>query len=96
MGLPSTGSETVLIKTFGNNEASLKNCDIVQIALQCQDQLRVFVKAYEVELICGLIASQTIEIAKQSYPHLQGLPIADCSYGKEELEVDIMTEADYY
>ena len=96
LGLPSIGSETVLIKTFGNNEASLKNCDIVQIALQCQDQLRVFVNAYEVELICGPIAGQTIEIAQQSYPHLQGLPFADCSYGEEELEVDIMIGADYY
>ena len=96
LGLPSIGSETVLIKTFGNNEASLKNCDIVQIALQCQDQLRVFVNAYEVELICGPIAGQTIEIAQQSYPHLQGLPFADCSYGEEELEVDIMIGVDYY
>ena len=56
----------------------------------------MFVNAYEVELICGPIAGQTIEIAQQSYPHLQGLPFADCSYGEEELEVDIMIGADYY
>ena len=96
LGLPSFGSETVLIKTFGNNEASLKKCDIVQFALECQDQLKVFVNAYEVELICGPIANQTIEIAQQSYPHLQGLPLADYSRGDEDLEVDIMIGADYY
>ena len=33
LGLASTGSETVLIKTFGNNKVSLKNCHIVQIGL---------------------------------------------------------------
>lgn len=96
LGLPSTGSETVLIKTFGNNEASLKKCDIVQFALECPDQLTVFVYAYEVDLVCGPIANQTIEVAQQSYPHLHGLPLADCSQGEEELEVDIMIGADYY
>ena len=81
---------------FGNNEASLKKCDIVQIALKCQDQLTVFVNAYEVDLVCGPIANQTMEVAQQSYPHLHGLPLADCSYGEEELEVEIMIGADYY
>ena len=96
LGLPSIGNETVLIKTFGNNEASLKKCDIVQFALECQDQLTVFVNAYEVDLICGPITNQTVAVAQQSYPHLQGLPLADCSHGDEELEVDIMIGADYY
>ena len=75
--LPSIRTETVLIKTFGNNEPSLKKCNIVQFALEYQDNLRVFINAYEVELICGPIANQTIEIARQCYPHLQGLPLAD-------------------
>lgn len=55
LGLASTGSETVLIKTFGNNKVSSKNCYIVQIGLQRQNQLKVFVNAYEVEMICGPI-----------------------------------------
>ena len=40
LGVPSFGNETVLIKTFGNNEASLKKCDIVRFALECQDQIK--------------------------------------------------------
>ena len=63
--LPSIRTETVLIKTFGNNEPSLKKCNIVQFALEYQDNLRVFINAYEVELICGPIANQTIERARQ-------------------------------
>ena len=94
--LPSIESETVLIRTFGNNEASLKKCSIVQFALECQDQLKVFINPCEVELICGPIANQTIEVAQQHYPHLQGLPLADYSRGDEGLEIDIMIGADYY
>ena len=94
--LPSIGTEKVLIKTFGNNEPSPKKCNIVQFALECQDNLRVFINAYEVELICGPIANQTIEIAQQRYPHLQGLPLADYSRGDEGLEIDVMLGADYY
>ena len=53
--LSPIGTETVLIKTFGNSEAYLKKCDIVQFALECQDNLTVFINAYEVDLICGPI-----------------------------------------
>ena len=44
--LPSVGTETVLIKTFGNNEPSLKKCNFVQFALEYQDNLRVFINAH--------------------------------------------------
>ena len=56
----------------------------------------MFINACEVDLICGPIAHQTIEVAQQCYTHLQGLPLADYSRGDEELEVDIMIGADYY
>lgn len=92
--LSPIGTKTVLIKTFGNNEASLKKCNIVEFPLECQDNLAVVINAYEVDLICGPIANQTIEVAQQYYPHLQGLP--DYSRRDWELEVDIMIGADYY
>ena len=96
LSLLPIGSYTVLIQTFGNNEPSLKECSIVQFALECQDNLTVFINAYEVELICGPITNQTIEIAQQCYPHLQGLPLADHSRGDEDLEIDVMIGADHY
>ena len=94
LGLSPIATETVLIKTFGNSEASLKKCDVVHFALECQDNLTVFINAYEVDLICGPIANQTIEVAQQCYPHLQGLPLPDYSQGDEELGVDILIGAD--
>ena len=91
--LSPIGTETVLIETFGNNEASLKKCDIVQFALECKDDLTEFINGYEVDLICGPITNQVIEVAQQYYPHMQGLPLADYSRGDEELVVDIMIGA---
>ena len=96
LSLPPIRNDTVLIQTFGNNEPSLKQCSIFQFALECQDNLTVFIKSYEVELICGPITNQTIEIAQQCYPHLQGLPLADHSRGEEDLEIDVMIGADHY
>ena len=96
MNLPPIRSNTVLIQTFGNNELSLKQCSIVQFALECQDNLTVFINAYEVKLMCGPITNQTIEIAQQCYPHLQGLLMADHSRGDEDLEIDVMIGADHY
>ena len=46
--LPSIGSETVLIKTFGKEEATLKKCNSVQFTLDCLDHLKVFISAYDV------------------------------------------------
>ena len=86
LGLSPIATETVLIKTFGNSEASLKKC-VVQFVLECQDNVTVFIK-----LICGPIANQIIEVAQQCYQHLQGLRLADYSQGDEELEVDILLE----
>ena len=56
----------------------------------------MLINAYEVELICGPIKNQTIEIAQQCYPHLQGLPLADHSRGDEDLEIDVIIGADHY
>ena len=74
----------------------IKQCSIVQFALECQDNLTVFINAYEVELICGPITNQTIEIAQQCYLHLQGLPLADYSRGDEDREIDVIIGADHY
>ena len=38
--------ETIVIKTLGNE----KPCDIVQFAVACADNLKVYVKAYEIDL----------------------------------------------
>jgi len=68
--LSLVGTERVLIKTFGNIKASLQKCDIVQFALESQDNVTLFISTYKSDLICGPTANQTIEAAQQYYPQL--------------------------
>ena len=96
LSLPTISTDKVLIKPFGRQEAILKKCDTVQFVIECTDNLNVFVSAYEVDVICGPIANQTINFAQQHYPHLQNLPLADSATGDGDLDVDIMIGADYY
>ena len=92
----ATITDNVVIKPFGKEVATLKRCDVVQFVVQCRDNLNIFINAYEVDVICGPIANQTIDFAQQHYPHLQNLPLADSASGDKGLEVDVMTGADYY
>ena len=94
--LPTINTDNVLIKPFGKEDATLKRCDVVQFVVKCTDSLNVFINAYEVDVICGPIANQTIDFAQQHYPHLQNLPLADSASGDGGLEVDVMIGADYY
>ena len=94
--LPTINTDNVLIKPFGKEDATLKRCDVVQFVVECRDNLNVFINAYEVDVICGPIANQTIDFAQQHYPHLQNLPLADSASGDKGLEVDVMIGADYY
>ena len=41
LGLPSRGSDTLLIKTFGESHAQLRKCDIVQLAIETPSGGRV-------------------------------------------------------
>ena len=94
--LPTINTDNVLIKPFGKEDATLKRCDVVQFVVECRDNLNVFINAYEVDVICGPIANQTIDFAQQHYPHLQNLPLADSASGDKGLKVDVMIGADYY
>lgn len=98
LNLKSIGSETVMIKTFGKEQASVKKCDVVQLAVECADNLKVYINAYEIDLICSPLSNQSIEFAQQNYPYLQDLHLADISpSGSEEsLDVDVMIGADFY
>ena len=94
--LPTIRTDRILVKTFGKEEGSLKSCDVVQVAVDCVDGMKVFVNAYVVPLICSPITNQPINFAQSHYPHLRNIELSDQASGGEELEVDIMIGADYY
>ena len=94
LNLQAVGSETVMIKTFGNEQPSVKKCDVLQLAVECADNLKVYINAYEIDFICSPLSNQSIDVALHDYPHLQGLVLADANLTPERdgenLEVDLM------
>ena len=96
LNLPITGQETLLIKTFGESNAKLRRCDIVQMAVQTVDGMQIYVSTYVVPVICAPISNQIIEFTQANYPHLQNLRFADNSHGSEQLGIDILIGADFY
>ena len=96
LNLPIAGQDTLLIKTFGESTAKLRRCDIVQMAVEADDGMQVYVSAYVVPVIGAPISNQLIEFTQANYPHLQCLRLADNSHGDEELNIDILIGAVFY
>ena len=96
LNLPVVGSDTLLIKTFGETSAKLRKCDIVQFAVHSLDNMRIYVTGYVVPTICSPVSNQIIEVAREAYPHLQGIHLADGTRGSTDLEIDILIGADFY
>ena len=62
--------EQVLIKTFGNDDEQLHQCEVVQICLKgMNSDLSLYVTAYVVPTICSPLRNQAIEFAKEKYSH---------------------------
>ena len=95
LNLPTVGKETLLIKTFGNNSASVKECDIVQLCIRTIDAMSVYVTAYVVPVICSPVSNQEIQSAVECYPYLQGLQLA-CGAVNGTVSVDLLIAADHY
>ena len=62
----------------------------VNRVLYCDAELHVVPK------ICSAISQQTIEDAQAMYPHLNGLPLADCTNGDTTLEVQVLIGGNQY
>jgi hypothetical protein len=72
----------------------------LQLAVECADNLKVYINAYEIDFICSPLSNQSIDVAIHDYPHLQGLVLANADPNPERdgenLEVDLMIGADHY
>ena len=96
LNLPTVGKETLLIKTFGNNSASAKECDIVQIVHQ-NNRWNECVRHC---LRCTSNMQSSIEPRKNAvecypYVYLQGLQLA-CGTVIGTDSVDLLITADHY
>ena len=59
--------EQVLIKTFGNNDEQLHQCEVVQICLKgMNSDLSLYVTVYVLPTICSPLQNQAIEFAEKN------------------------------
>ena len=93
LGLPIIGKDSLLIKTFGESDARLCLCEIVQVGIKTASGENVYIQTYVVPVICGLLTQQPIESAQYNYHHLRELPLADKLYKKSD---SILIGADHY
>ncbi|XP_068742211.1 uncharacterized protein [Montipora capricornis] len=91
LNLPTIGKETLLIKTFGDNLTSVKECDVVQLCVRTLDEMNVYITSYVVPVICSPVSNQRSRTTLECYPYLQGLQLA-C----DSDSVDVLIGADYY
>ena len=68
LNLPTVGKETLLIKTFGDNSASVKECDVVQLCIRTMDGINVYVTSYVVPVFCSPVSNQQIQDTLKCYP----------------------------
>ena len=93
--LPTVGKETLLIKTFGDNSASVKECDIVQLCIRTIDAMSVYATTYAVPVIYSTVSNQEIQSAVECYPYLQGLQLS-CGTVNRTVSVDLLIGVDHY
>ena len=67
-----------MIKTFGPEEGKTQDCDVVQLCLRgIHSNRSVYITAYVVPIVCAPLQNHVTGLAYQSFPHLNGLELAD-------------------
>ena len=89
-------SETLAIKTFGSTDENVQTCDNVQLCVQEVNGSNLYLTVNTVPVICAPLQNQCIELSEDNIPHLQGLELADNSFGHSELEIDLLVDADFH
>ena len=89
-------SEALVITTFGSTDEMVQTSDNVQLCVQGVNDLNLYLTANTVPVICASLQNQCIELSRDNIPHIQGLELADNSFGHSELEIDLQVGADFY
>ena len=95
LALHTEQAETIVMKTFGCHE-KVQICDVVKLAIKTATGMNLVLPFLVVPSICEPIAGQPITLARDTYPHLFGLNLADDSGRSESLAISILIGADHY
>lgn len=95
--LETNRTERVIIKTFGKNEASVQNLDVVQFRVKNKFKNSfVFVEALCVPSICSPLTRQNISLAQNNYEHIRNLELADDDIQSSDFSIGILVGVDFY
>ena len=95
LALHTEQTETIVMKTFGCHE-KVQICDVVKLAIKTATGMNLVLPFLVVPSICEPIAGQPITLARDTYPHLFGLNLADDSGMSESLGISVLIGADHY
>ena len=77
--------------------STVTDCEIVQLKIQTlEPQIQIYVTAGVLEEICQPLDDQLIRLAKSTYPHLEGVCLADLSSDECSKKIDILIGRDFY
>ena len=93
--LKATGAKEMTIKAFGGSRVTNK-LDVVKFCVKSKKKdLNIYLSAF-VNEICQPLANQEIKFARENYPYLSDLELADFNYDDSSMDIDILIGADYY
>ena len=96
LNIPVVRKDTALVKGFGGVQSELKEVDVVKLKIRTLVGFDdMVIEAVVVPVVCAPIPNQNTKTAKEIYPHLQNLFLADyCD--NENKQIDILLGLDFY
>ena len=95
LGLIPIKTETLNLNTFGNENFSKRDCDLIKLRLQGKHDQDVNISALSLEAICSPVPSK---VSFHEHPHVLDLDLADCISGNmdSQYNIDVLIGSDYY
>ena len=92
--LKTVGTRKISVQTFGNN-CSGNIFEKVNLCILALDGSDICVISF-VKKNCALLNNQNINLAKETFPHIRNILLADSNPNNERLSIDILIGAAYY
>ncbi|KAL5475335.1 hypothetical protein EMCRGX_G025132 [Ephydatia muelleri] len=93
------GALTATVQNYPNNRCKQSTgqiCDVVKLAFKTATGTDLVLPFLVVPSICEPIAGQPVTLARDTYPHLFGLNLAEDSSASESLDISVLIGADHY
>ena len=94
LNLKAISSQKMKIKTFGNKSEKAVSLKEYSLCIKSFTGVNLYLKAFAVPLICTPLSGQNIDAARENYPFLKELDLADKGAG--ECKIDVLIGSDYY